>query len=126
MAFISLAKSNELVEGFKRSVKLPGLDVVIVFLDGEVFIFENRCPHMDVPLVTGALESASGRSGPLIRCRAHGIGFDLVSGKADGVWSDMLQCLRRFEPVYRNYGVGIDVDSRGERSRAEINGGDLN
>ncbi|HEY7774336.1 MAG TPA: Rieske 2Fe-2S domain-containing protein [Marinagarivorans sp.] len=113
MAFYSLAKTNELTEGFKRSVKLPELTVFIFFHDGELYIIEDQCPHMDVPLSTGTIEASPASSGQaqgaLIRCRAHGIGFDLATGKADGMWTNTLPCLTRFEPVYRDYSVGIDI-----------------
>ena len=112
MAFYALAKTNELTEGFKRSVKLPSITVLIFYHDNELYIIEDRCPHMDIPLVTGTLE-ASGDEG-VIRCRAHGIAFNLTTGKAEGMWADTLNCLNAFSPVYRDYTVGIDIDDADE------------
>lgn len=105
MAFVALAKTNELEEGFKRSVKLPGVNVLLIMHEGDVYAIEDRCPHMDVPLVTGTLENTT------LKCRAHGIGFDLITGQADGIWTDTLPCLRRFEVVYRDYSVGVELDA---------------
>ena len=103
MPFYVLAKTNELEEGFRRSVKLPNMNVLIFYHRGEVHVIEDRCPHMDVPLVTGTL------TGNTIACRAHGIGFDLTTGKADGMWNDTLPCLKRFEVVDRGYTIGIEI-----------------
>jgi nitrite reductase/ring-hydroxylating ferredoxin subunit len=113
MAFYALAKANELTEGFKRTVKLPSVTLFIFYHEGELHIIEDRCPHMDVPLATGTLESTE-QSGPLIRCRAHGIGFYLSNGKAEGMWSDTLNCLKFYPPVYRDYNVGVDIDEGDE------------
>ncbi len=104
MPFYTLAKTNELEDGFKRVVKLPNLNVLVFYHQGEVHVIEDRCPHMDVPLATGTVEANT------IRCRAHGIGFDLTTGQADGIWGDTLACLRRFDVVYRDYMVGITLD----------------
>ncbi len=104
MTYYPLAKTNELEEGFKRSVKLRGITLLICYQQNAVFIMEDRCPHMDVPLFTGTLEEG------LIRCRAHGIGFHLASGKAEGSWASTLDCLRLFTPIYRDYSVGVELD----------------
>lgn len=107
MTFFALAKTNELEEGFKRSVKLPSIKLLIFVHNNAVFIVEDRCPHMDVPLITGTVTDN------ILRCRAHGIGFDLRTGRADGVWANTLDCLKRFEPVYRDYSVGVEWVERG-------------
>ena len=104
MTYYALAKTNELEEGFKRSVPLRGITLLICYQQNTVFIMEDRCPHMDVPLFTGTLEDG------LIRCRAHGIAFDLESGKAEGSWESTLDCLHQFTPVYRDYSVGVELD----------------
>lgn len=103
MPFYALAKTNELEEGFRRAVKLPNVNVLIFFHNDDVHIIEDRCPHMDVPLATGTLTNNT------IACRAHGINFDLTTGQADGMWSDTLPCLKRFEAIYRDYTVGIEI-----------------
>ena len=105
MAFYALAKTNELVDGFTRSVKLPNITLLLIVVAEQVYIIEDRCPHMDVPLADGDLEA-----GPKIRCRAHGIAFELDTGVADGSWADTLECLKHFEPVYRDYSVGVELE----------------
>ncbi len=107
MTFFVLAKTNELTEGFKRSVKLPSMTLLVFYHEGELYIIEDRCPHMDVPLATGTLEATE--TGSVIRCRAHGIAFNLTSGKAEGMWSDTLNCLNSYAPVYHDYTVGVEI-----------------
>ena len=109
MAFFALAKTNELTDGFTRSVKLPGVTVLLIVMKQEVFIIEDRCPHMDVPLADGDLEQ-----GPVIRCRAHGIGFSLTTGVAEGSWEGVLDCLKHFDPIYQGYSVGIELAVDGQ------------
>lgn len=104
MTYYALAKTNELEEGFKRSVKLPAMTLVICYQENSVFIFEDRCPHMDIPLSTGTLEKG------MIRCRAHGIAFDLATGEGEGSWADTLDCLNQFTPIYRDYSVGVEIE----------------
>lgn len=103
MAFYALAKTNELCEGFRRTLKVPGVALVLFYHKGEVHIIEDRCPHMDIPLADATLE------GNTLRCRAHGIGFGLATGKAEGIWTDTLDCLKQYEAVYRDYSVGVEL-----------------
>lgn len=107
MAFFALAKTNELTDGLMRSVKTPAGTVLLIVHQDVVHIIEDRCPHMDIPLVTGSLEE-NHKTG-LIRCRAHGIAFDLESGEAEGHWQGVLPCLKRYEPVYRDYLIGLEL-----------------
>lgn len=107
MAFFALAKTNELADGFMRSVKTPTGTVLLIVHQDVVHIIEDRCPHMDIPLVTGSLEE-NGAAG-LIRCRAHGIAFNLENGEAEGHWQGILPCMKRFEPVYRDYSIGLEL-----------------
>jgi nitrite reductase/ring-hydroxylating ferredoxin subunit len=99
--FYALAKTHDLCDGFRASRQLPGLSVLLFVVGGQVYIVENRCPHLDVPLETASIQEGT------LRCIAHGIGFDLPSGAAQGIWADLLPCLRFFEPVYQGYDVGI-------------------
>lgn len=107
MAFFALAKTNELTEGFRRSVKTPAGQILLMVHQGQVHLIEDRCPHMDVALVTGSLEE-NAQAG-IIRCRAHGIAFDLANDQPEGHWQGVLPCLKRFEATYRNYSIGIEM-----------------
>ncbi len=101
--FYAIAKTNELCEGFRRTLKVSGVSLLAFYHQDTLHIIEDRCPHMDIPLANASLDNTH------IRCRAHGIGFDLTTGKAEGMWAETLDCLKRYEAVYREYTVGVEL-----------------
>lgn len=103
MAFYPLASRAELVEGLRKVVRVAGRELLLLQSEGRLYVIENRCPHMDASLVNSHV------SGEQLRCRAHGIAFSLVDGRAEGSMAAMLPCLVRFTPVYRDYQVGVDL-----------------
>ena len=104
MAFYPLEQLSQLHDGYLKSFKVAGLNLLLVQLEGERYLIENRCPHMDVPLDTAQLFGATG-----IRCRAHGIEFDLNSGKSKGPLTDTLPCLKKYAVAYQGTTLGVDV-----------------
>lgn len=101
--FVPLAKLIDLHDGFRQTHSLAGKSYLLVQTAGQVFLVENRCPHMDAPLANGAIEQGT------IRCKAHGIAFDLVSGKAQGPLAGSLDCLERLELVYDGDRIGVEL-----------------
>jgi nitrite reductase/ring-hydroxylating ferredoxin subunit len=65
---------DELWEGEVRGVNLGGLDVVLCNVDGELFAYEDRCPHLANPLSHGVLDANT------LRCAAHEWEFDARTG----------------------------------------------
>jgi nitrite reductase/ring-hydroxylating ferredoxin subunit len=53
----------------------PAIDVLVVKTAGGVYALDNYCPHTGAALEGGAVHDAT------IRCAAHGLRFDLVSGR---------------------------------------------
>ncbi len=104
MPFCALEQLNKLYDGYKRAFCVNGHNVLLLQEEGKLYIIENRCPHMDV-----ALEYADILPGQKIRCRAHGIEFDLNSGRAGGPLADSLDCLKHYTPVYHGSSVGLDI-----------------
>jgi len=104
VAFIPLASLQQLRDGFRAQVRVDRMSLLLLQHDGKVYIIENRCPHMDASLNDAPVD-AQGR----IRCRSHGIAFDLNSGRADGPLAGVLDCLKRFVPVYEGNKVGVEV-----------------
>lgn len=103
MAFTPIAKLVDLHDGCKITARVGRYSLLLTQVDGRRFIFEDRCPHMDAVLNDGAIE------GGIITCRAHGIGFDIQTGKAEGPLADTLDCLTFFTPVYEGQWIGVDV-----------------
>lgn len=106
MAFVALEKLSQLQDGYQKAFRVGRLNLLLLQVEGRAFLIENRCPHMDVPL-----EHAAQLPGSRIRCRAHGIEFDLVSGRAGGPLANQLECLRRFPLSYDGNEIGVDTDS---------------
>ena len=104
MAYRALEQLNKMYDGYKRAFSINGLNLLLVQEGGSVFLIENRCPHMDVSLETGTLVP-----GQKIRCRAHGIEFELGSGKATGPLAETLDCLNRYTPIYEGSTIGVEL-----------------
>ena len=105
MTFFALEQCHRLHDGYQRAFKVEGQDLLLCQLEGQVFIIENRCPHMDV-----SLTEAVQLPGKKLRCRAHGIEFDMVTAKACGPLADTLDCLRHFPVVYEGTQIGVELD----------------
>lgn len=104
MAFYPLEQLSKLYDGYQQGFAIAGQHLLLCQLEGQAFIIENRCPHMDVPLT-----DATQLPGCKLRCRAHGIEFDLVSGKACGPLADTLEGVHRFPLAYEGPQVGVDL-----------------
>lgn len=74
MARISAAKSADVVETALLAVKVPGHSLALTRVGGAVQAFENRCPHLGLPLTKGKLVDGT------VTCPFHGSRFDLCSG----------------------------------------------
>lgn len=103
MAFYGLAYLADLHDGYCASFVVKGRPLLLLQDKGEAVVIENRCPHMDAPLASGKIVDGA------IVCRAHGIGFDLRSGRARGPLSQTLDCLRFFPVIYEGNKVGVDM-----------------
>ncbi len=56
--------------------------VLLVHEGGQVFAFDNRCPHMGFPLDRGSIEDG------ILTCHWHHARFELASGCAFDLWAD--------------------------------------
>lgn len=95
---------DDLWEGEMAGVHLGTVDVLLCNVDGEVFAYENRCPHLANPLSSGVLD------GGLLTCAAHEWAFDARTGSGVNPAST---CLHRY-PV-RLDGDRIFVGTGGNR-----------
>ncbi len=103
MAFYSLANLIDMYDGFAAAYNVAGRQILLLQDGNEVFAIANRCPHMDAPLASGKVSQGA------IVCRAHGIAFDLRSGRARGPLADTLDCLHFFPVVYEGNKVGVEI-----------------
>lgn len=103
MPFFALEKLSALHEGYKKAFNIDGNAILLLHTHNKTMAIRNVCPHMDVPLETGELTKQG------IRCRAHGIEFDLKTGKAIGPLADTLSCLKQYPIIFEGTKVGVDL-----------------
>lgn len=69
-----------LANNSSRSVTLEGRHLLLVNVDGELFLYENNCPHAQDTLdpMGGSVSDASGQ---LIHCQRHNAEFLATTGE---------------------------------------------
>jgi nitrite reductase/ring-hydroxylating ferredoxin subunit len=80
MTQMEVASAAEILEGKAHAVTLGKLSLVLTRIGGKIQAFENRCPHLGLPLVRGRIDGQS------IRCPWHGSRFDICSGENLDWW----------------------------------------
>ena len=101
--FHPLAKLIDMHDGYRQLHTLGGKQYLLLQDEGRFFLVENRCPHMDAPLINADIHRCT------IRCKAHGIAFDLNTGKAEGPLASTLDCLEQLPLVYDGDRVGVEL-----------------
>lgn len=69
-----VAALAELWDGELRGCVVDGHRLVLVKLDGQVHAYDDRCPHLGMPLSTGELAHG------VLTCSAHRYEFDARTG----------------------------------------------
>lgn len=68
----------ELPVGNCATVTVEGKDIAVFNVEGEIFAMDDACIHMGASLGSGRFE------GKTVTCRAHGLRFDVTTGKLVG------------------------------------------
>lgn len=103
MAFYALEKLSQLYDGYQKAFRVAGRDLLLLQQEGRAVVIENRCPHMDATLTHAT-------QGPgILRCRAHGIEFQLSDGRACGPMASVLPTLKFFPIAYDGNVLGVDL-----------------
>ena len=76
MAFIALEKLYRLHDGYRKCVRVAGLNLLLFQEEGQIYLIENHCPH------AGSSLNHSTIQGNQLRCNQHGLIFDLPTGRA--------------------------------------------
>lgn len=92
-----LCTSRELPEGQSRGFQHGTLRLLAVRHAGQVYLYENRCPHRGIPLEWQA-DQFLDSSASLITCSRHGALFliesgECVAGPCEGEALQPLTCL---------------------------------
>lgn len=75
MSFVEAMPESELWIGELRQVRVQGERVLLLRTDAGIFAYEDRCPHLGLPLSAGTLD------GHTLTCAAHHFQFDATSGE---------------------------------------------
>jgi nitrite reductase/ring-hydroxylating ferredoxin subunit len=76
--FVEVLKLDDLPPGKGTTVTVDGRDVAVFNLDGQVYAIDDSCAHAGASLGWGRFE------GKVVTCRAHGMKFDVTTGKVVG------------------------------------------
>ncbi len=100
MAFYPLERLMNLYDGYTRAFRIASHDLLLVQDRGRTALLVNRCPHQAAPLTSASVVNG------MIRCPAHGMSFDLHSGRS----ADGCERLLQFLPLaYEGNMVGVNI-----------------
>lgn len=77
MASQDVCAWSEVEDGGKLAVTAGGVSLLVLRSGAEVFVIQNRCPHLGLPLASG---TSDGRT---ITCKFHGARFDAATGQRE-------------------------------------------
>lgn len=71
-----------------KGVSVDGMSYIVIAYDGDVYVYQNRCPHLGIPLEWQP-DQFLDEDGELLRCATHGALFNIddgfcVSGPCNG------------------------------------------
>jgi 3-phenylpropionate/trans-cinnamate dioxygenase ferredoxin subunit len=112
-AFVRVAKVDEIPAGRARLVLIEGKVIALFKVEGEVYALDDSCPHQGSSLGMGR------QDGAFVTCRAHGLCFDVRTGRMRGV--DGL-CAKTYRVQVVAGDVSIDID-RAENKPPQVNAG---
>jgi nitrite reductase/ring-hydroxylating ferredoxin subunit len=98
--FKKLISKKEVAPGSMRSVNIDKTDILVLNVDGNIYAYEDRCPHMSTKLSKGFL------LGNYLTCMSHGARFDVTTGKPDSVTE---KPMKRFETKLEGDDIYINI-----------------
>ncbi len=78
-SFFQLIAKEQLYDDFVQAFNAGGQKLLLIQKNGQIFLIENKCGHFGLPLEKGAVLIENNQN--IIICHAHGISFDLKTGK---------------------------------------------
>lgn len=64
--FVPLERLLNLDEGYRRTFQVAGRSLLLMVVEGQPLLLENRCPHQGAPLHNATV------AGRVLRCVRHG------------------------------------------------------
>jgi 3-phenylpropionate/trans-cinnamate dioxygenase ferredoxin subunit len=102
---VRVGSLEELPPGRRKLAFVDGRSVELFNIDGAVHAIDNSCPHNGASLANGQLE------GRVLRCPAHGLRFDLVTGCMPGAGG---LCLKKLSVHVQSGELYVVVDGSAE------------
>ena len=99
--YAKMAETHEIPKNKMKVFKVEDHEILVVNVEGELYAFENRCPHMGYPLYFGRLE------GKVLTCGFHYAKFDVTTGKSLGSITD--KPLKKFKIKIQNSLVQVEL-----------------
>jgi nitrite reductase (NADH) small subunit len=103
MHFYALERFINLYDGYRRTFKIDEHQLLLLQHDGQLYLFEARCPHRGFSLQDASI--VDGR----LRCPLHGYQFALSSGALQLATEGPCRDLRRYELIYRDTDLGVNL-----------------
>jgi 3-phenylpropionate/trans-cinnamate dioxygenase ferredoxin subunit len=79
IGYVRVAAVAQVPTGGRWLAFVDGRGIALFNVDGTVYALDDSCPHNGSSLVSGKLE------GTVVTCRAHGLRFDVRTGRMRGV-----------------------------------------
>jgi len=99
--YVKMAETQEIPKNKMKVFNVEDHEILVVNVEGELYAFENRCPHMGYPLYFGRLE------GKVLTCGFHYAKFDVTTGKSLGSVTD--KPLKKFKIKIQNSLVQVEL-----------------
>lgn len=77
--FIEVAQLADIPLGTSKLVRVANKDVALFNVDGTLYAMDDSCAHAGSSLAAGELK------GKMLRCRGHGMMYDVTNGFVNGV-----------------------------------------
>jgi 3-phenylpropionate/trans-cinnamate dioxygenase ferredoxin subunit len=108
MHFVRVAAAADIKPGSRRVAFAEGKLVVLFNVDGAIYALDDACPHRGSSLAAGKFD------GMTITCSAHGLRFDVRTGRMSGI--DGL-CAKRYAVQCIDGEVHVGIDSLTEDNK---------
>ena len=99
--FIRVATLTDVPAGHTRLVNVGGKSIALFNVGGDVYALDDSCPHAGSSLAAGKFDGA------IVACRAHGLRFDVRTGRMPGVAG---LCARTYPVEVVDGAIAVAVD----------------
>jgi len=103
--YVKIAETKDIPRNTMHVFKVGEVEILVVNVEGDMYAFENRCPHMGYSLYYGSLD------GEVLTCGFHQAKFNVKTGKSLGAATS--EPLKAFRTKIQNASILIDLYMEG-------------